>query len=419
MSTEKKDKEINGKNKSNVENSDIENLESINVGIVGHIDHGKTTLLKQLTGKWADRHSEELKRGITIKLGYADCIIKEDNGKYNLEKGKPIKYVSFVDAPGHEMLMATMLSGAAMIDAAILVVAANEGVRPQTIEHLMSLQVKGVKNIVVVQNKIDLVSKEEAKENYGKIKDFLKGTIAEKSPIIPCSVLQGVNTDKVLEALANVESRDFDEDKSPVFDIARSFDINKPSSKISDLNGGVLGGALKQGRLKEGDEIEIKPGLTIEEENKINYKTLKTKVLSLYKGYNKISEARPGGSVAIETDLDPITTKADKLSGCVAGLKEELPEIKHRIWIEFDLFEKISGTEKHQEINGIKTAENLLLSVGTATTVGTVTRVKDNKAEINLRIPIVPFEDHSIGIARNIDSHWRLIGLGYIVDEEK
>src|SRR3989338_1518259 len=112
---------------------DIESLEMLNIGMVGHIDHGKTTLLYKLTGKFADTHSEELKRGITIKLGYADLII-EKNGKK--------RYVSFVDCPGHEMLMATMLSVAALIDAAILVRAANEGIKPQTKEHLIALQAK-------------------------------------------------------------------------------------------------------------------------------------------------------------------------------------------------------------------------------------------------------------------------------------
>src|SRR3989344_5445521 len=89
---------------------DYEKLEGINVVIVGHIDHGKTTLLERLSGKWASQHSEELKRGITIKLGYADVILYDDNGLLNIQKGKALKHVSFVDAPGHEMLMATMLS---------------------------------------------------------------------------------------------------------------------------------------------------------------------------------------------------------------------------------------------------------------------------------------------------------------------
>src|SRR3989338_721173 len=150
-------------------------LPTLNVGIVGHIDHGKTTLLSKLTGVWASRHSEELKRGITIKLGYADIILYKDKESYNSKEGTPIRHISFVDAQGHEMLMATMLSGAAIIDAAILVVAANEGIKPQTREHLIALQAKKVKNLIVVQNKIDLVNIEQARENYNKIKELLKG----------------------------------------------------------------------------------------------------------------------------------------------------------------------------------------------------------------------------------------------------
>jgi translation initiation factor 2 subunit 3 len=165
----------------------MQELDTINVIISGHIDHGKTTLLYKLSGKWTDTHSEELKRGITIKLGYADGTISK-NGDYNIQnKGTPQRYVTFIDAPGHEMLMATMLSGAAIVDAAILVVAANEGIKPQTREHLMALQAKDIKNIIIVQNKIDLVSKEKAIENYNSIRKEFKGTIAENSPVIPVS----------------------------------------------------------------------------------------------------------------------------------------------------------------------------------------------------------------------------------------
>jgi translation initiation factor 2 subunit 3 len=205
----------------------IENIESINLGIVGHIDHGKTTLLQRLIGKWTDTHSEELKRGITIKLGYADFIIRDNDNN-------PLRYVSFVDAPGHEMLMATMLSGSALIDAALLVVAANEGVKPQTREHLMALQAKGIKQIIIIQNKIDLVSKEEAIKNYKKIKDFIKDTIAENSVIIPCSSQQSVNIDKIVKEILKLKIPERDKKSDPLFIIARSFDINRPGSKIKE-----------------------------------------------------------------------------------------------------------------------------------------------------------------------------------------
>ena len=116
-----------------------------------------------------------------------------------------MRYVSFIDAPGHEMLMATMLSGAAIIDAAILVIAANEGIKPQTREHFIALQAKKIKNIIIVQNKIDLVSKEQALKNYNEIKKFVKGTIAENAPIIPISAQQEININSLLEEICKIE----------------------------------------------------------------------------------------------------------------------------------------------------------------------------------------------------------------------
>jgi len=400
----------------NKEKVNVEKLESLNVGLFGHIDHGKTTLLQRLTGKWTDTHSEELKRGITIKLGYADCIIKEKDGHYNVNEGEPIRYISFVDAPGHEMLMATMLSGAAMIDAAILVIAANEGIKPQTREHLMALQVKNVKNIIIVQNKIDLVTREEAVKNYKEIKEFVKGTVAENSPILPISAQQGVNIDKILEELVKIKIPERDLESEPVFIIARSFDINRPGTKISGLKGGVLGGALKRGKLREGDKIEIKPGLSIKKENKIIYKTVKSKILAIFKGKYRVKESIPGGSLALETELDPTLTKADNLSGCVLGLEGKLPEISTRVKVKFNLFREILGSQNHKGVEDIKTEELLLLSMNTSLTIGTVIKVSRDVAELDLRIPIVIFKGDNVSIARNINGHWRLIGYGEIVE---
>jgi translation initiation factor 2 subunit 3 len=153
---------------------------SVNIGVVGHVDHGKTTLVNALTGTWTDRHSEEVKRGISIRLGYADatfyrCEKCEGTNAFSTspdcpvcgEKGTPFRSVSFVDAPGHETLMATMLSGSALMDGAMLVIASSEKCpQPQTKEHLMALELVGIKNIVIVQSKIDVVSQKEAIDNY-------------------------------------------------------------------------------------------------------------------------------------------------------------------------------------------------------------------------------------------------------------
>jgi len=392
-------------------------IPELNVGVVGHIDHGKTTLLSKLTGKFTDTHSEELKRGITIKLGYADITIFSDGKNFNTEKkGNPVRYVSFIDAPGHEMLMATMLSGAAIIDAAILVIAANEGIKPQTKEHFIALQAKKIKDIIIIQNKIDLVTKEQALANFKEIKNFVKDTPAENAPIIPVSAQQGININKILEALCDIKIPKRDTEKDPCFLIARSFDINRPGTSIKELRGGVLGGILKHGKLKVGDEIEIKPGIIIVKANQKIYETLNTKVLSLHKGNQEVKEVLPGVSISIETALDPSLTKADSLTGCISSTKGNLPEITYKLKIKSNLFNEVLGINEQKKVDPIKTKELLMLSVNTTITVGTVEKISKDELELVLNIPIVAIKQDNVGIARNINSHWRLIGFGEIIE---
>ena len=385
---------------------DIESLEMLNIGMVGHIDHGKTTLLSKLTGKFADTHSEELKRGITIKLGYADTIIEKNNKK---------RYISFVDCPGHEMLMATMLSGAALIDAAILVIAANEGIKPQTREHLIALKAKKVNQIIIIQNKIDLVTKEQALKNYKEIKDFVKNTIAENSIIIPVSAQQNINIEKIKDVLLEIPVPKRNLTSNPEFLIARSFDVNRPGTKIQELHGGVIAGILKKGILKIGDEIEIKPGILEKHQNQIIYMPIKTKIVSVYRGTHPIKQATPGGSLAFETELDNILTKTDFLSGNIASIPNALPEKSDKIKIKFELFPEVLGEEKKAKVELLKLSENIMLSINTTITVGQITKLKNNEVEFLLKIPIIPIKGDSIGLARNIHGHWRLIGYGEII----
>ncbi|MBW6442777.1 translation initiation factor IF-2 subunit gamma [Patescibacteria group bacterium] len=420
-------KEINGETKGvekeifNVkgDTQKRDNLPEINVGVVGHIDHGKTTLLSSLTGKFTDTHSEELKRGISIRLGYTEIIISKEGEEYNTKgEGKPLRYVSFIDTPGHEMLMATMLSGAALIDAAIIVVAANEGIKPQTREHFIALQAKKIKNVIIVQNKVDVVSKEQALKNYQEIKEFVKGTIAENSPIIPISAQQGVNIEKVLEAIAKLEIPQRDINSKPIFLVARSFDINRPGTKINELQGGVIGGILKKGSIKVGDIIEIKPGISIKKSHgKVEYKTLNAEVLSLHKGKNLTNEVLPGASISIETSLDPFLTKADALRGCVVSKKGILPGITYKTKIKTETFKEVFGLKKPQKVEPIKTKELLMLSINTNITVGIVEKISDSDIEVSLNIPVIALKDDNVGIARNIEGHWRLIGWGKIIEE--
>ncbi|MBS3099373.1 translation initiation factor IF-2 subunit gamma [Candidatus Pacearchaeota archaeon] len=390
-------------------------IDTINIGIFGHIDHGKTTLLQKISGKWADTHSEELKRGITIKLGYADTTIYKEGDSYNIsKKGSPVRHVSFVDAPGHEMLMATTLSGAALIDAAILVIAADEGIKPQTREHLMALQAKKVEKIIVIQNKIDLVDKKQALENYKQIKSFL-GEKHKDTLIIPVSAQQNVNIEEIWKALTEIEIPKLDSRKDPIFLIARSFDINKPGTIPSKLKGAVLGGSLKQGKLKVGEEIEIKPGGKIKDNDRISFQSIKTKIISLFNGSERVNELTPGGSMSIETSLDMVQGKSDSLEGNLASHPNKLPSLSNEVKIFHTLFPEVFGITGHVKVEKIKKGEVLMLSINTSITGGSVTSVSDKEITLSLKVPAILFKKDNVGIARNINGHWRLIGYGGII----
>lgn len=400
-----------------------------NIGMIGHVDHGKTMLTKALTGEWTDRHSEEVKRGISIRLGYADvafykCRNCEEPQCYTNQPTCPtcqgqcdlLRSVSFVDAPGHETLMATMLSGAAIMNGALLLVAANEKCpQPQTREHLMALTIIGVDKIIVVQNKIDIVNKEEARANYKQIEEFVKGTIAEKAPIIPISAHHDVNIDVLIAAIEKViPTPKWDRTKPARMYVARSFDVNVPGTKLENLKGGVIGGSLTQGRLRIGDEIEIRPGRKVEGARGSTWEPIFTKVRSLFAGGVPLDEAGPGGLVAIGTGLDPTFTKSDSLVGRIAGVPDSLPPVTNSLTIETELMKRVVGMSTELAIDNLKTNEPLMLSVGTATTVGIVTSGRSNSAEISLKIPVCVEMGQRIAISRRIAGKWRLIGYGVV-----
>ena len=405
------------------------NQPCVNIGMVGHVDHGKTTLVSALSGVWADTHSEEIKRGITIRLGYADITFKKCNKCpepecYTVKDKCPIckskteilRTVSFVDSPGHETLMATMLSGAAIMDGAILVIAANEKCpQPQTKEHLMAIDIIGIKNVVIFQNKIDLVSKSDIIEHYKQIKAFVKGTVAENAPIIPISAQQNINIDMAIQVLNEViPTPDQDIDALSHMLIARSFDVNKPGTSIGRIKGGVLGGTLTKGMIRVGDSLEIRPGRKIERENMIKWEPIIAEVSQIIAGKSKVKEASPGGLLAVGTKLDPVITKSDKLVGQVVGLVGTLPPTRNGFSMEFKLLNRIVGVTSEDEVSNIKTGEPLMLNIGTATTVGIVTSARGKSAKVKLKRPVCAEDESRVAISRRIGSRWRLIGVGEI-----
>jgi len=405
----------------------------VNIGLVGHVDHGKTTLTEKLTGKWTDTHSEEIKRGITIRLGYADitfrkCLQCEEPDCFMTEKVCPIhnvptdflRKVSFVDAPGHESLMATMLSGAAIIDGALLLVAANEFCpQPQTREHLMALEMSGIDNVIVVQNKIDLVDKDRVLKNYQQIKDFLKGTKYENAPIIPISAQHTVNLDLLIKTIQDIiVTPARNESKDPIMFIARSFDINKPGTVPSKMRGGILGGAIMQGILKAGDRIEIRPGRVTEEANQIVAKPLFTTIKSAMTGSTPVDELHPGGSVALMTDLDPSVVNSDKLTGNIVGIPGKLPKVWYNFDLEAHLLDRVVGAKDELKVEPIKLNEVLMLNINSAATVGFVTNIGKGRVKCRLKLPVCAELNSKVTISRRMGTRFRLIGYGVIKGEK-
>lgn len=403
----------------------------VNLGIVGHVDHGKTTLVRALSGVWTDKHSEEVKRGISIRLGYADIILRkcpdcpEPEAYTTSEKcdkcgttSEVLRPISFVDAPGHETLMATMLSGGALMDGALLVIAANEHCpQPQTKEHLMALNIIGIENIIIIQNKIDLVSREKVLENYKQIKEFVKGTVAENAPIIPISAQQNANIDLVIEAIGKyIPTPEHDLERPPLMHVARSFDINKPGTTPGKLVGGVVGGSLSFGSLSVGDEIEMRPGRKVEAGGAVKWHPINTRITQIFAGGKEMDKAIPGGLIGVGTMLDPSITKSDSLVGQVIGYPDSMPPTLDGFVMETRLLERVVGVSKEAEVDPIHTSEPLMLNVGTATTIGVVTSARKDDAEVKLKRPVCADKGSHIAISRRMGARWRLIGSGTLTE---
>ena len=408
-----------------------EGQSEVNIGTLGHVDHGKTTLVEYLSGEWTDRHSDEVRRGISIRLGYAATTIMKctncpepeayttshlaSDGKCPKCDGKldVLREVSFVDSPGHESLMATCLSGASRMDGAILVIAADEPCpMPQTSEHLRALEIVGVNNIIIIQNKIELVSKEKAKEHHKQIKEFVKGRPAENAPIIPVSAVFGANIDLLIQKIEEViPTPDRDDEALPKMYVARSFDINKPGTLPDQMKGGVIGGSIVQGRLKIGDDIEIAPGAKSEK----GFKPIKAKIASLLSGSgHNLQDAYPGGLIGVGTLLDPASTRADRLVGNVVGKAGKMPKFIEKVMIKPILMERVVGMESKKEVENLRLKEPLMLVVGTAATVGVITRLHGDEIEMVLKRPVVAEKGQRVAIGRRVENKWRLIGYAEI-----
>ncbi|SAL95073.1 hypothetical protein [Absidia glauca] len=418
---------------------------TINIGTIGHVAHGKSTVVKAISGVQTVRFKNEMERNITIKLGYANAKIykcsndacprpgcyrsygssKEDHppcerpgcgGKYEL-----VRHVSFVDCPGHDILMTTMLSGAAVMDAALLLIAGNESCpQPQTSEHLAAIEIMKLKHVIILQNKVDLVKDKAAQEQHEDILAFVKGTVADGAPVIPISAQLKYNIDAINEYITKkipVPVRDFTAD--PRLIVIRSFDINKPGADVKQLQGGVAGGSILKGVLKIGDEIEVRPGVIIkDQEGKIRARPILSKILTLAAETNKLDFAVPGGLIGVGTQMDPTLCRGDRLVGQVLGYPGTLPSIYTELEISYFLLRRLLGVKtddkKQAKVSKLTKNELLLVNIGSVSTGGRVVGVKADLAKIVLTGPTCTEVGDKVALSRKIERHWRLIGWGKI-----
>ncbi len=405
---------------------DITKQSVLNIGTLGHIDHGKTSLTKAITQVWTDKHSESIKRNMTIKLGYADAIIRKCPKCHAPESfttkeicgicnsiAEPLMRISLLDAPGHETLMATAIAGANIIDGILFVIAANEPCpMQQTKEHLMIINILGIKNIIVVQTKIDIVGKENALKHYYQIKEFLKGSIIENAPIIPVMTNYGININVVLEEITKIKIPERDTTSEPLMYIVRSFDVNKPGIDASKIIGGVIGGAIIKGKFKVGDMIEIRPGIKpiSKGSKKEVYVPTITKIVGLSNGNENLTEAIPGGLIGISTEIDPAFTKADTLVGNVIGHENKLPAAVNSLTFTYYSLKRKDIPEQL-----LKENEPIVLGIGTATSIGFIKKIKKDTLEVELKRPVVVINKSKIAVMQNIGQRWRLVGYGIIL----
>ncbi|MEI6971245.1 MAG: selenocysteine-specific translation elongation factor [bacterium] len=214
---------------------------TITVGTAGHIDHGKTALVKMLTGCDCDTLPEEKARGMTIDLGFAACTLPND------------RRVGIVDVPGHERFVHNMVAGASGIDVAMLVIACDDGIMPQTLEHFHILRLLGVTAGLLVLTKIDLVPPERVADVAGQVRSLVAGSFLERAPILPVSSKTGQGYDAFYDAFVSTV------DRTASRDCHGAFRMHVESSYVVQGLGTIVSGIPRSGTVRLGDTLELLP----------------------------------------------------------------------------------------------------------------------------------------------------------------
>lgn len=301
--------------------------QSIVIGTAGHIDHGKTALVRALTGIDTDRLPEEKRRGITIDLGFASMQV-EARGKLPLR-------ISFVDVPGHALFIRNMLAGAGCVPAVMLVIAADEGVMPQTREHLAICQLLGIGDGVTVITKSDLVAQTRLEDVRMQIREFLEGTFlgGGQSVILPASAHSGAGLAEVRAELMKLAQR------ANSVDGTRSLRLPLDRTFVKKGFGTVVTGTLLSGEIRLGQTLVLEPGA----------RSVRVRGLQTY-GENE-ETAQAGSRVAVnlsgvdaneiargQTLIVPGELAAASVIDAEVWLLEGAPSLKHRARVHLHAF---------------------------------------------------------------------------------
>jgi translation initiation factor 2 subunit 3 len=404
----------------------VEYQPTLNVGLIGHVSHGKSSICRAISGVKTQRHKKEKETNCTIKLGYTNAkIYSSDDGSISSGSSKScakpgqelVQHISFVDCPGHDAFMTTMLGGSSLMDAALLVVAANDGPQAQTAEHLMVMDITKMKHIAVLHNKTELIAPDKIQGSVASLREYIQGTVAKNAPIFPVSANLEQNIDAVCKFIASVPPKENQLEKAFLFATVRSFDVNIPGTVGANLRGAVFGGSIMQGKVQVGNKVEIRPGRAEwTQSGTWEVTPYQTTVLSLRSDTHNLGMAIPGGCVAIQTTLDPGLSRGDGFVGQLIGHSDDMPTVYHELDMEVYLMRKTVSHSSDSKVK-LRKEETIVLQIQTYSVPATVLKVRktsDKKKKVirfRLSKPACANLGQVVAISR---SDRRLIGYGKI-----
>jgi translation initiation factor 2 gamma subunit (eIF-2gamma) len=353
-----------------------------------------------------------------MKVWNKNNTLISTNSEGKVEDAELVAHMSFVDCPGHAEIIKTLLSSISLMHGVIIVVSAAEPLskKPQLIQHLAAVRISKIKNIVIIFNKLDLITKEQALERKLELDEMLEKLEIKPTFIIPCALNKKIGLDNVLRAmvLTFVKSDKSDNinhinDSYPEFRITRSFDINKPGINWDKVSGGVFGGSLSSGEFNINDNIEIRPGIfSKNKEGKFIVQPIKTTILSIQTDKQVLQSLYPGGLTAIGTNIDPFYCKGDKLAGSIVGLVGHLPDVYQTVVFNCTLTTDFDGNWK--PVLG----DIVCLQIGNTNITSTFENINEDYYTFNLSKPACIPLDTLILVCRDIDNVLRIVGYGTI-----